>query len=468
MGYKKSCHWKQSPEATMSMNIDPYNKLQIPYYDPQHLGMTHPRNRPRGQVHIKRVFQFPQGNKEFTHTAKMSSLSALKTLQDKPAMARELTYKLRADVANGVLLKLKEFLQLPEVQEAGITKENVKKLICPSPLHMVANVNSKSSPVRMVIAPHRQHVTTRKSINDSLAAGHHGLPSIQRTILRYRLSVSSSLADLSCYYKRSIIDPMGSLMSAIWLQGDENSRYPFLDPTKANKLELWVFGSPNFGLKDASSLAEAGKNMMCHFYNQYFPEGIHKISPEELKKVAETLEKAYSDDVLNPIVLTMIEEEDRNPTFKHPDNWSTLTIEEKGDIMAIVLQIKIISVADFSSHYFKEVSSLSKSVEDQLNKDTRLDVNKTTEQRPELDIVLKEIARTRSKNNKHQNDQEDSFKQKTDDDFPLLGLVTNKANGMYSIKGKPILFRSRAKSAIDITIRNLGEFSNFLNQGHPM
>merc|ERR1712041_23183 len=223
--------------------------------------------------------------------------------------------------------------------------------------------------------------------------------------------------------------------------------------------------SPNFGFKDASSLAAAGKNMMCHFYNQYFPEGMHKISPEELKKVAETLEKAYSDDVLNPIFLTMIEEEDRSPTFKHPSNWNTLTIEEKGDIMAIILQLKIISVADFSSHYFKEVSSLSKSVEENLNKDTRLDINKATEQRPELEKVLQEIARNRSRNNKHQNDQEDSFKQKSKDDFPLLGLVTNRETGMYSIKGKPILFRSRAKSAIDITIRNTGEFSNFLHLG---
>ena len=128
--------------------------------------------------------------------------------------------------------------------------------------------------------------------------------------------------------------------------------------------------------------------------------------------------------------------------------------------------IKIICVADFSSHYFKEISSLSKSVEEHLNKDTRLDINKPTEKRPALDKVLNEITKTRSKHNKHQNEQEDSFKQKTDDDFPLLGLVTNKATGMYSIKGKPILFRSRAKSAIDITIRNLGEFSNFLNQGH--
>merc|ERR1711895_273719 len=311
-----------------------------------------------------------------------------------------------------------------------------------------------------------KYTITRQSINDSLSAGHHGLSSLQRTILRYRLSTSSSLADLSCYYKRSIIDPLGSLMSAIWLQGDPDSKFPFLDPNSPNPLELWVFRSPNFGFKDASSLAAAGKNMMCHFYQEYFPEGPHKLSPEDLKKVAEILEKAYSDDVLNPIFLPMIEEEDRKPTFQHPDNWDKLTIEEKGDIIAIVLQIKIICVADFSSHYFKEISSLSKSVEEHLNKDTRLDINKPTEKRPELDKDLNEITKTRSKHNKHQNEQEDSFKQKTDDDFPLLGLVTNKATGMYSIKGKPILFRSRAKSAIDITIRNPGEFSNFLNQGH--
>ena len=37
--------------------------------------------------------------------------------------------------------------------------------------------------------------------------------------------------------------------------------------------------------------------------------------------------------------------------------------------------IKLICVADFSSHYFKEVSSLSTNVEKLLNKDTRLDIN---------------------------------------------------------------------------------------------
>merc|ERR1712002_233346 len=161
---------------------------------------------------------------------------------------------------------------------------------------------------------------TRKSINDSLAAGHHGLPSIQRTILRYKLSVSSSLADLSCYYKRSIIDPLGSLISAIWLQGDDNSTYPFLDPTKSNKLELWVFRSPNFGFKDASSLAAAGKNMMGKFYDDHFPKSLHKLPKQDIISAADILEKAFSDDVLNPIFLSMIEEEDKNPTFPHPDN----------------------------------------------------------------------------------------------------------------------------------------------------
>ena len=135
-------------------------------------------------------------------------------------MAAEVTYKLRADVNNRVLLKLTDFPKLPEVIQAGFTLQNAKKFICSAPLHMVANLNSKSSPVRMVIAPHRPHMTTKQSINDVLYSGHHGLPSIQKTILSFRLAVSIALADLSCFYKRSIIDPLGSLMSAIWLQGE--------------------------------------------------------------------------------------------------------------------------------------------------------------------------------------------------------------------------------------------------------
>ena len=97
----------------------------------------------------------PEGTREFAHTAKMSSVAALRTLQDKPATAAEVTFKLRADVNNGVLLKLSEFLKLPEVIEAGVNIANVQILICPAPLHMVENLNSKHSPIRMVIAPNK-------------------------------------------------------------------------------------------------------------------------------------------------------------------------------------------------------------------------------------------------------------------------------------------------------------------------
>ena len=95
-------------------------------------------------------------------------------------MAVEVTYKLRACVNNGVLVELTDFLKLPKVIQAGVTLQNVQKFICPASLHIVANLNSKSSPVRIVIAPHRPHMTTKQSINDALYLGHYSLPSIQK------------------------------------------------------------------------------------------------------------------------------------------------------------------------------------------------------------------------------------------------------------------------------------------------
>ena len=105
-------------------------------------------------------------------------MQTLKTLHDKPNMAAVITYEQRADANNGILVKLSEFLKLPEVIEAGITLEEARKRITPAPIHMVSNVNSKSLPVRMVIAPHQPHKVTKQSINHALHAGHYGLPSI--------------------------------------------------------------------------------------------------------------------------------------------------------------------------------------------------------------------------------------------------------------------------------------------------
>ena len=94
-------------------------------------------------------------------------------------MAAELIYKLRANV------KLTDFLKLPELVKEGITLQDANRIITSALIHMDANVNSTYSPVRMVIAPHQPHRTTKQSINDALHAGHHGLPSLQKTILRF-------------------------------------------------------------------------------------------------------------------------------------------------------------------------------------------------------------------------------------------------------------------------------------------
>ena len=112
-------------------------------------------------------------------------------------------------------------------------------------------------------------------------------------------------------------------MSAIWLQGDDNSAYPFLDPTKSNKLELWVFRSPNFGFKDASSLAAAGKNMMGKFYDDHFPKSLHKLLNQDIISAADTLEKAFSDDALNTVFFPMVESEEQETHLSTPKRLET-------------------------------------------------------------------------------------------------------------------------------------------------
>ena len=42
-------------------------------------------------------------------------MQVLKTLDDKPNMAAETTYKLRADANNGILVKLSKFLKFPQM-----------------------------------------------------------------------------------------------------------------------------------------------------------------------------------------------------------------------------------------------------------------------------------------------------------------------------------------------------------------
>ena len=52
------------------MDIKPYTDLTKSYYHTEKIRIHHPEDRPRGKVHIKRVFKFPEGSREFNHIAK--------------------------------------------------------------------------------------------------------------------------------------------------------------------------------------------------------------------------------------------------------------------------------------------------------------------------------------------------------------------------------------------------------------
>ena len=118
--YDETVKWKLREGASPSIDIPPYKGLKDPVYVPGNIRVRHPPNRPRGHIILKRQMTELSGVKEFCHTARLSSLSALKTLQHKPETARELTFKLHEDVDNGVLVSLEDFLKLPEVKESGI------------------------------------------------------------------------------------------------------------------------------------------------------------------------------------------------------------------------------------------------------------------------------------------------------------------------------------------------------------
>ena len=90
----------------------------------------------------------------------------------------------------------------------------------------------------------------------------------------------------------------------------------------------------------------------------------------------------------------MIHEENMNPTFKHPENWSQLTDLEKGHLLVKVIFLKLLSVIDFCDFEFKEVGSLFKEIEEFLNVDTRLACNKPKPRTRDIEKVKQEIMST--------------------------------------------------------------------------
>ena len=89
---------------------------------------------------------------------------------------------------------------------------------------------------------------------------------LQEILIKYRLSLSFCVADLVAFYECNILDPAGSLLSAIYLQGNAKSKYPKLDPNCKDPLILWIFRCANFGYSDSSALSYTVKNLVSKFY----------------------------------------------------------------------------------------------------------------------------------------------------------------------------------------------------------
>ena len=119
--------------------------------------------------------------------------------------------------------------------------------------------------------PNIVNKVTNSTINDLIHTVLHRHISLQSVILQYRFAITSCLADLSCFYKRNLLDVKGSLMSAIWLQSNPNDKYPFLEPTSKAKLRILIIRSANFGFKDRTALANM-TNVHGQFYNEHFPK----------------------------------------------------------------------------------------------------------------------------------------------------------------------------------------------------
>ena len=118
------------------------------------------------------------------------------------------------------------------------------------------------------------------------------------------------------FYKKNILNHYGVLIPIVYLIGNSNSRYPKLDPSSEDMLELWVYLCANFGYADSSSLALTAQNLMAYFYRIHFPNSMHKISEDDIKIVESILNDSYTEDVMCPVYLSMVEKENQFTFFQ--------------------------------------------------------------------------------------------------------------------------------------------------------
>ena len=103
---------------------------------------------------------------------------------------------------------------------------------------------------------------------------------------------------------------------------------------------------------------------------------MHKLTERDILFCEQLLRDSYSNDVLLPIFLSTLHEEELNPSFDHPSNWSELSDLEKAHLLVKTYFLKLLAITDFLDFLFKEVQSLFTHIETFLNQDVRLECNK--------------------------------------------------------------------------------------------
>ena len=92
---------------------------------------------------------------------------------------------------------------------------------------------------------------------------------------------------------------------------------------------------------------------------------VHSTHPEQLKIHSEEShikkfsecsypERILSDDINATAFQPIVEPEENNPNFKYPPNWKDLSKQDKANLIVISNMIKLICVADLSSHYSRK------------------------------------------------------------------------------------------------------------------
>ena len=92
--YVCNSKWVLNSDSKLTLDIYPYNELTFPIYDIRNIKISHPHNHPVGKIHLCREASNIEKKDHFVKTARISSLSTLSRLRNKPFMCAEIEHKL--------------------------------------------------------------------------------------------------------------------------------------------------------------------------------------------------------------------------------------------------------------------------------------------------------------------------------------------------------------------------------------